>query len=75
MYVYFPCFFRGDLECAFNLLTSTLLYFLFLIIPISFNFVIGFFSNLGECGEVLCIRFIECFSLMNTYDTDAGRNL
>lgn len=23
VYVYFPCFFRGDLECAFNLLTST----------------------------------------------------
>lgn len=43
MYVYFPCFFRGDLERAFNLLTSTLFFFLFSIIPISFNFVIGFF--------------------------------
>lgn len=45
----FSCSFRGDLECAFNLLTSTVLFFYntrFLLL-----FVAGFLSNLGECTE------------------------
>lgn len=48
VYVYFPCFFRGDLECAFNLLTSTFFFYFYHTCFLRL-FVAGFLSNLGEC--------------------------
>lgn len=75
------CIFHVSLEAIRSVLLifSRLHYsiFSFLIIPVSFDFVTGFLYNLGEC---VCVgRFSASvwvtFPLMNTYDTNAGRNL